>query len=315
MSMNTYKKEPLKVLTIGSINWDHFINLDRFPNVGETMHARSYSESLGGKGLNQAIALNKLKVSSKFIAKIGEKDKDILLPHLIKNNLNLDEIEIVKNSFTGRAFIPVSEKGNNFIILTSGANANFANEKAIKYEEQILNSDIVLLQLEIDLNFVFDVLKLAKKHHKITILNPAPAIKLDEEIINLCDYLIPNETEFNLLFSDENLINETLENKLIKLKDKFQNTKIVVTYGEKGVFFLKENKLKNVEVIKGIKVVDTTAAGDSFISGFIKKISDHKTLEEAIIFANKVASISVTKNGSSESIPTLEEVEERFKNV
>ncbi|WP_180738023.1 ribokinase [Mycoplasmopsis agassizii] len=313
--MNTYKKNPLKVLTIGSINWDHFINLERFPKIGETINSKSYSESLGGKGLNQAIALNKLKVNSKFIAKIGEKDQDILLPNLIKNNLNLDEIEIVKNSFTGRAFIPVNEKGNNYIILNSGANANFANEKAIKYEKQILNSDIILLQLEIDLNFVFDVLKLAKNHNKITILNPAPAIKLSDEIINLCDYLIPNETEFNLLFSVLNTTIKTLKNKLIELKHKFKNTIIVVTYGEKGVFYLEKDELKNIGVIKGIKVVDTTAAGDSFIAGFIKKISEYKSLEEAIIFANKVASISVTKNGSSESIPTLEEVEERFKNV
>ena len=207
---------------------------------------------------------------------------------------------------TGIAKIIVEENGQNRIIVVPGANYDVDNAYIDRHLDIIKNCDIVVTQLEIPMETVKYSLKKAKELGKTTILNPAPANKLDEEIILNSDYIIPNETELELLsghvVTDENSVikaAQTLLDKGVK--------GLIVTLGSKGCMFISKTEIKSFPAYK-VKAIDTTAAGDSFIGGFVNGLASGLSFDEAIDRGTKVAAISVTKIGAQTSIPTLEEV-------
>jgi ribokinase len=222
-----------------------------------------------------------------------------------QNGVDVSNIEYCDEA-TGIAKIIVEENGQNRILVVPGANYEVDKLYIDKHLEVIKNSDIVVTQLEIPLETVKYTLQKAKEFGKITVLNPAPATKLDEDIISNSDYIIPNETELELLsgasITDENSVIEAskiLLNKGVK--------GLIVTLGSKGCIFISKNEVKSFSAYK-VKAIDTTAAGDSFIGGFINGLASGLNFDEAIDRGTKVAAISVTRIGAQTSIPTFEEV-------
>lgn len=283
-----------KVLVIGSINKDLVVNTNRFPKEGETILGNSFSTYNGGKGANQAAAIAKLNACVSIFGAVGDDSFGVEIKKSLSDiNVNTDNIIVKKDSSTGIAIITVDSKGANHIVVVSGANFLISKEDIKK--EIINDYDIIVLQLEIPLDIVEYIINISRELNKTVVLNPSPAIKLSKEILSGVDILIPNETEIELIGGFDYVLSCGVKN-------------IILTLGENGCDLIDTSKnIKHFDAYK-VNVVDTTAAGDSFLGAIVRMISYNNSLEEAILFAMKVASITVQRKGAIDSIPTYDEV-------
>ena len=215
------------------------------------------------------------------------------------------------------AVITVNKNGNNSITVISGSNMTLNKDEIEKSKEIIENSDILISQFEVPEEVILEAFKIAKENNKITILNPAPAKKIDEELLKSTDIIIPNETEAELLtgIKVNDLESAKLAaNGLLEKGVKF----VIVTLGSKGAAVISKEGGQIVEAYK-VKAIDTTAAGDSFIGGLSSKLDienlSFENLLKAVKFANKVSSITVQRKGAQPSIARLEEVIEIYGEV
>lgn len=295
-----------KVVVAGSINMDLVTVCERAPKGGETLFGKEFFQVPGGKGANQAVAIGKLGTQVTMLGKIGDDSfgKD-LVASMKNSGVNTEYIENSASS-TGIAKIIVEANGQNRILVVSGANMDVDRAYIDRHIDVINDSDILVTQLEIPIDTVEYVLKKAKEAGKITILNPAPAAQLNDEIIKNSDIIIPNESELGIITGmPANTLNEieAAAQKLLNMGVK----ELIVTLGSQGSLHLNK-KGSTIHSAYKVNAVDTTAAGDSFIGGLVKNIQDDN-LDEAIEFATKVSAITVTRKGAQISIPTIEEVE------
>lgn len=300
-----------KILVIGSINIDQVISVERLPKNGETIFGNSIKYNSGGKGANQSVAIAKMNCDVKLLAIRGnDKWGDFCISSCDKFGINTSRIINLNNKETGLASIYVQNDGLNSIVVLGGANEFLSKKIISKNIDLIEECDFLVCQLETNNDAIFYAMKLAKKYSKITILNPAPAKLMNKNEFKNCDYLIPNETELETISGVQINSENDLETAILKLDKIASHMHIIVTFGSKGVFYYnKTNKIiENFPAIK-TNVVDTTAAGDSFIGGFVSKISKGKSIDESINFGLKVASITVSKKGSQNSIPYYKDVE------
>lgn len=267
------------------------------PKVGETVLGESFHTIPGGKGANQAVAAARLGADITLISCIGNDGfGSMLKEHLQEQGINTEYIKTVEGISTGIAAITLSQ-GDNSIIVVSGANNEVTPALITEYEQVIAKSDLILLQLEIQVKAVIEAVRLAKKHKVPVILNPAPIQKLPKDLLLQVDYLTPNEHEQTVLLSSID------EDELYDMKEK-----CIVTKGANGVTIYQHQKETTIPSYK-VNVIDTTGAGDTFNGALAVSLSKGKTLQEACYFANAAAALSVTKLGAQTGIPTLEEVE------
>jgi len=294
-----------KVVVVGSINMDLVTRCKRAPKGGETLLGEEFSQVPGGKGANQAVAIGKLGTNVIMLGKIGKDSfgKD-MLASMEKNGVNIQHIEEGEKA-TGIAKIIVEESGQNRILVVAGANSEVDKEYVDRHLAAIKESDIVVTQLEIPIETVEYTLKKAKEFGKITILNPAPARELSDEIIKNSDFIIPNESELALITGMAVETEEEIKKAGKKLLDMGVKN-LIITLGSKGSLHLNRDKCEFHSAYK-VKAIDTTAAGDSFIGGVVRELNGDN-ISEAIEFGTKVSAIAVTKKGAQTSIPTIEEV-------
>lgn len=295
------------ITVVGSLNMDLVMHTDKLPRSGETVMGHSFKQVPGGKGGNQADAVAKLGADVKMIGCVGDDSMGTILKDSLKRDgVNVDYVLVKPKASTGVAAIIVEASGNNTITVAPGANYELITQDIADLNHIITTSDAILLQLEIPLETVIVCLKLAKATGQITILNPAPAIDLNSEILKCTDVLTPNETELEILSGHRT---DTLEN--IKIAGKVLLDKgvkeLVVTLGEKGCIYMRDDIFKYYQAYK-VKAVDTTAAGDSFNAALAVSLSNGKTMDDAIIFAMKVGAMTVTKEGAQTSLPLFNEV-------
>ncbi|HEX7356233.1 MAG TPA: ribokinase, partial [Ignavibacteriaceae bacterium] len=202
--------------------------------------------------------------------------------------------------------ITVDETGQNEIIVISGSNMNLTPVEIESRSELFENVSVVLTQLEIPIETVVKTAELAKKHGAIFILNPAPVVALSDGLYSLVDFITPNENELELL-SGIKITNEqsVIEASKILLNKSVKN--VIVTLGDKGCMLINDQTTKHFNATK-VNVIDSTAAGDAFNGALAASLSDGHLIDEAIEFANKVASISVTRMGAQSSLPYLHEI-------
>jgi ribokinase len=296
-----------KVLVIGSLNMDLITMSARHPKLGETIIGKKFFEVPGGKGGNQAVAIGKLGGEVTMFGCVGDDGYGKnLISGLEDSNVGTSNIKLGKKN-TGIATIVVDDNADNTIIVVPGANYELTKEDVDENIDLVKNADIVLLQLEIPLPVVEYILEKAKEFNKITILNPAPAVKLSKELIKNIDYLVPNETELELISgmpvtTEEEIMNAGKELMAQGVKN------LIITMGKSGSMFISESQNFKVGIHK-VKAVDPTAAGDSFIGGVIRMLAEDKDIKEAMEFGAKVGAITVTKEGAQSSLPTWDEVE------
>lgn len=289
----------MKILNIGSLNIDHVYEVPYFPHKGETLSSIKYNSFPGGKGLNQSVAIAKAGSHVYHAGRIGE-NSDILIQALEESGVNttlLDTTGLV----TGHAIIQVDATGDNCILLHGGSNQEISKEYIHRVFSILEENDILVLQNEInDLEYI---LNLAKDKNVRVALNPSP---IDEQLKTLdlsgITWLILNEIEGAELSGSSNPDEITRI-----LQEKYPQIKVVLTLGEKGAVY--KDDVETVEQpIYPTKVKDTTAAGDTFTGYFISMIASGLAVKEALRIAAKAASLAVSKEGASSSIPTREEV-------
>lgn len=295
----------MKIVVIGSANMDLVMQTDRIPKIGETVHGGGFFLSAGGKGANQAVACSRMGAETWMMAKVGE---DIfgqsLIDSLTRFGVRTDYMAAEPNVSTGVAAITVFE-GNNCIILDSGANGKLTPAYISGFMDELLAAAAVMLQLEIPLESVYEAIRLVKGKVPI-FLNPAPAVPIEDAILQGIDYFTPNEIECYLYTGVEIHSTEDAFEALNELRAKGIRYPLI-TLGEKGVVYY--NGFENVHKPgRKVHVVDTTAAGDTFSGTLAAMIISGKSMDEAVEIAQLAASITVTRLGAQSAIPTLSEV-------
>lgn len=299
------------IAVIGSSNMDIVFNVDHFTLPGETQKAHSLNFYFGGKGANQTIAVAKLsKKNVYFCSCLGDDEYG---KEIAKNfeNFNIEGYNIEKKELTGRAYIEVDKKGENRIILFTGANDKIDKEKIDMFLNKYQNKiDVCLLQNEIPIESVeYAISRLHEKGIKI-VYDPAPVGNTNVGILEKVDFLTPNETEFRFLCEKISITfdESKMDKAVIKFKEITKVKNLIVKLGDNGCVYLDENgKTEKVSGIK-VKAIDTTAAGDIFNGAFSVAYEETNDLIKSLNFANKAAAISVTRKGAQSSIPGREEV-------
>ena len=294
------------ICVIGSLNMDLVVNVDTMPKPGQTIIGSNFKEVPGGKGANQAVAMARLNGNVSMIGKVGEDGFGQTLINSLKNDkVDTTYIQTSKGA-TGVALITVDKNAQNSIVVSPGANFEVKEDDIDNNIEAIKNSDIVVLQLETPLNTIKYALNKAKELNKYTILNPAPAVKLDDEIIKNVDLLTPNETELEII-SGVSIESEEDIQKAAQIMIEKGVKELIVTLGSKGSLYINKEKSMFKKAYK-VEAVDTTAAGDSYTGALAVALSQDKNIEDAMDFASKVGALSVLKEGAQSSLPTLEDV-------
>lgn len=296
-----------KILVIGSLNMDLVINTGKIPVMGETVLGSGFLTAPGGKGANQAVAAAKLGGDVTMVGCIGnDVFGEQLIENLKKSHAKTEYIGVVDEISSGIAVITVKD-GNNSIIVAPGANNCLTPQRIVELENLIKNCSFMILQMEIPIETVNTAIDLARKHGVTVVLNPAPAITLDEEFLSRVDLLVLNESESEII-TRRNVKSVDDAKSVIMTLNEIGVKQVVVTMGGKGAVY---NDGKNIvhALVPNVKVVDTTAAGDSFIGALTVALSQGKSMEQAVGYANIVGTLTVTKKGAQISLPDTKDVE------
>lgn len=305
------KKEEItlcKILVIGSSNTDMVIKSPHLPRPGETVLGGTFFMNPGGKGANQAVAVARLGAPVSFICKTGSDIFGHQSQQLFEEEgIDISYVFTDSKNPSGVALITVDARGENCIVVASGANAHLMPADISKAQEAVCNADILLVQLEIPMETVEYVADIAWKNQKRVILNPAPAQPLSPQLLQ-CLYLItPNETEAEMITGIKITDLRSAEEAAKCIFEKGVKN-VVITLGSKGAYVY-NSSVRELVPGRPVEAVDTTAAGDIFNGALTVAISEGRSLVEAVKFANKAAAISVTRVGAQSSAPYRNEVD------
>ena len=293
--------KPTVIAVVGSAMMDLTAYAQLLPEPGQTLAGQHFTTGFGGKGANQAVMAAHCGAEVHFIGKLGE---DVfggsILDNFVKVGINTDYVERSKTP-TGIAHIWVDGDGENRIIIIPGANHEIEIEKAVDAINSIKNLSIVVAQCEIKQEVTLNAFRAAKARGCTTILNPAPYQEISPELLELCDWIIPNETEFRELSGQLPTSDEILKS--------FRPGKnSIVTLGSQGAVHISaDGQLTKVPAPK-VTAVDTTGAGDAFVGAFAYSLASGSDPVSAMTLGIKVASFSVTRKGAQSSYPDQAEI-------
>jgi len=296
-----------RIAVIGSTNTDMVIKTSKLPVPGETILGGDFFMNPGGKGANQAVAAARLGGKVSFIAKtgndlFGKQAREIFETEKI----NTDYIVTDTLNPSGVALITVDNRGENCIVVAPGSNNHLNKSDIDQALEEILRSDIVLMQLEIPVETVVYAANIAYEAGKKVILNPAPAAKIPEDLLSKLYLITPNETEAALITGIPVKDSDSAIQAAQNLFDRGVKV-VIITLGSKGALLFTGGEPKLIPSPKA-EAVDTTAAGDVFNGAIAVAISEGFELEKAVEFACRAAAISVTRMGAQSSAPYRKEL-------
>ena len=291
-----------KIIVMGSLIIDNVTYTENTGVPGKTVYGESFIQNVGGKGANQAMQCVFLKDEVLFFGARGVDSLGDMASEFLRSNGLRFYLKRVPES-TGVANIIVNTKtAQNQIIVIPGANKTVSQKDIDFWTPKIQEGKIFITQLETNNDAAVYALKRAKELGLITILNPAPYSEFDKNYLTFVDYIIPNEYELDEIIGGE----ESLENKAKELL-KFGVKNVIVTLGDKGSMLVNKDEIYYQKPYP-VQSVDTTGAGDSFIGGFAHAILHNYSLHEAMDFASRVSSITVTRKGAISSLTKLEEL-------
>lgn len=291
------------VFVLGSINFDLTVRTERIPQKGETVCGHGFIANSGGKGANQAVAVAKLGGNAKLIGAVGSDFfGQECVASLKKYHVDTSFVSVADGS-TGTAVIVV-ENGDNRIIIDHGANFCINREKTLQLiRDNVHNGDVFVTQLEIDPSLAEEGLAAAKQCGAITILNPAPAANVTDRMLANADYVIPNETEAQIMCG---ILPQGLQDlqEVDKLLQGRGAHNVIVTLGGGGCYACGQI----FPVPNKVVAVDTTAAGDTFVGALCTKLAEGASVRDAIDFCQRASALTVTRHGAQVAIPYLEEL-------
>lgn len=289
----------MKVLNFGSLNLDYVYQVPHIVHPGETLSSSRLDVHCGGKGLNQSLALRRAGIEVWHAGMIGN-DGEMLKQLCTKEGIHTDFLNVA-DAKTGHAIIQVDQEGQNSIVLFPGTNRQITKEFVDDVLNHFKQNDLIILQNEIsELPYIIE--KAAEKEMCI-VLNPSP---FDETILacplNKISYMFINEVEGEMLSKEKEP-----EKMLEVILTQYPDINVVLTLGSHGIWFANKSQ-KVFQDIYRVPVVDTTAAGDTFMGYYVASILIGKTEKEALDFAAYAAALAVSRAGAASSIPDFDEV-------
>ena len=304
------KKIP-RILVVGSINMDMICTAKKLPSNGETVSGMTFSTAAGGKGANQAVQAARLGARVTMVGKVGcDAFGQELISQLAENGIDVSHVTVCNKASTGVADIQIETgdgKTDNRILVIPGANGEITEADVEFLLDEITEYDMVILQNEIPTEINLKVAEYASNKKIPIMLNPAPSREMPKELLGYVDYISPNEHEARDLTGvviEDNATKEKAVSALLGMGVK----NALITLGQDGCIFSDGEHILHSPCISYKKVVDPTAAGDSFIAAFCVAIASGKSIEGALRFANCTAGITVCGMGAQPSLPSLEEV-------
>lgn len=301
------------IVVLGIFVADATFRAVRQPKIGETILGNSFILGPGGKGSNQAVAAGRLGGEVSMLTRLG-LDAFADMARNVWRSAGVRPVVIdTPESYTGAASIFIEEaSGNNAIIVSPGAASHICANDIAAHADLITKAAVFITQLEQPLDAATAGLRLAKAAGVITILNPAPAAALPNDVFALCDYITPNETEAEELTGIEVRSIDDARKAGDVLLSKGAGTALI-TLGDKGALLHTKGISLHIPALLAGRIAETTGAGDAFNGGFAYSLAQGMTPTKAAEFANAVAAISVTRKGAAASMPNLDEVEELLR--
>lgn len=296
----------MKILNFGSLNLDYVYQTEHFVRAGETLASTGYAVYLGGKGLNQSIALARSGASVYHAGCIGDNG-GALLDSLNANEVNTQFLRRGEGP-NGHAVIQVNPHGENGILLYGGSNQQITAEQIDDTISHFEKGDILLLQNEI--NNIPYLIEAAHARGLTIALNPSPwSSSIEAWPLSYIQYFLVNEIEGAALagLSEDSSPSNILD----AIRHRYPQSTVILTLGSKGVCY-DDGRQRLTHPIFQVPVVDTTAAGDTFTGYFLSSVCRGEAPENALRIASCASSIAVSRNGASPSIPYLSEVTARL---
>jgi len=274
---------------------------DVLPEPGQTLAGQLFTTGFGGKGANQAVMAARCGAQVHFIGKLGtDVFGNAIADNFVKVGINSQFVDQSETP-TGIAHISVDGNGENRIIIIPGANHEIEITRAVDAIDSIRDLSVVVAQCEIKQEVTLASFKAAKARGCITILNPAPFQPLSDELLELTDWLIPNESEFRELYGNLPTNDEILKS--------FRSGKSsIVTLGSQGAVYISPDSQLTYVGAPKVAAVDTTGAGDAFVGTFAYSLASGKDPVTAMTLGVKVASLSVMRKGAQSSYPDQAEI-------
>lgn len=298
---------------IGSINMDLIALCDRFPGTGETVFGSQFKTTYGGKGGNQAVALAALEDEVYMVGILGD---DMYgrryLTHFDNMGVETSAVDLLEDESTGIALIEVDTAGKNRIIVVPGGNAHITKERIREHRQLIRGCDYLLFQGEIPFEAIEEGMRQAKEAGAMTVFDPAPVGQFPPELFALVDIITPNTCETYQLTGIEPVDDESV----LKASDLLLQMGVgipILKAGADGAYVREGKSLYQIPALDSAHVVDTTAAGDAFNAGLVHALGQSSSLEDAVRFANVVASMSTERLGAQAAMPALYEALERYR--
>lgn len=291
---------------------DMIVRIVRMPELGETLEGTSFKIGNGGKGANQAVMAASLGAEVEMVACVGSDPfGNTAIENFESWGIGTSAVRRVAEASTGVAPIFVDPDGANRVLIVPGANALMQTSEVHQLFGEMESPDVVLCQLEIPLDCVVSALQEGRKAGATTILNPAPFQAFDASVLDLVDWLVPNEVEFEALRSSlmAGAAGELAED-VVEL-GALLGVALAVTCGEHGVLVYQpgiDDQAVHVSA-PAVKVVDTTGAGDAFAGAFSYALGSGAAPQVAAQFASSCASASVEHEGTQSSYPTGERLD------
>jgi len=300
------------IVVVGSLNMDFLIEAPRLPRPGETVLGTNARRVPGGKGANQAFAVARMGAEVALIGAVGhDAFGEEMVANLAAAGVDTSAVVCRADVASGTAMIVVEPGGQNQIVVDPGANGTLALRDVAQHANLIREAKAVLVQLETPVEAVATALRLGRDAGVLTVLNPAPFVKLDDELLRLCDWIIPNEIEAGQLSGVEVRDVQDVAITAQAIRRRTGRAGVVITLGEQGAWIACDSFAGHVPALKAF-AVDAVGAGDTFVGAFVTQLTGGAGPREAARFASAAAAIAVTRRGAQAGIPTRAEVAARL---
>jgi ribokinase len=301
-----------RICVVGSCNIDLTFRTPRLPKPGETLAATSFRTTFGGKGANQAVMAARLGGGVSLVGCVGRDPfGDQVLDNCRAEGIDIRHVRRDTEQPTGTAAILVDDAARNCILVVAGANGALTPDDARAAAGAIQSADVLLCQLEVPLETVEEALRIARTGGVRTILNPAPARDLSDDLMRLADFLAPNETEAEAL-SGKSATTEIGAKAAAEALRRRGTRTVLLTRGEHGVLIADNNGIRPIPSV-AVRAIDPTGAGDAFLGAFAVFLAMQQPLDDAVRRAAAVAALTVTRPGAQASFPTRAEAQALLK--